>query len=133
MGTKRTSGNRWERRSGQESEGDEGGVGNAQTRHRDTSRHQASMIPDTSQDGPTYAMALQNDQGASLHDDRKRTTASVATGDREDRSTLVRVRWTQQNTAHLQRRPWVGNGKGRPTDQMWSDEGWCEKVREFIL
>jgi len=38
-----------------------------------------------------------------------------------------------KNAAHLQHCPWVGDGLGRSTEQMWSDEDWCEKVAEFIL
>ena len=27
----------------------------------------------------------------------------------------------------------MGDGKGRSTEQMWSDEKWCEKVLELVL
>jgi len=35
--------------------------------------------------------------------------------------------WTPQNSAHIQRCQWVGDGKGRSTEQMWHDERWCER------
>jgi len=30
--------------------------------------------------------------------------------------------WTTQNAVHLQRYPWVGDGKGRSAEQMWRDD-----------
>jgi len=41
--------------------------------------------------------------------------------------------WTPQNAAHLQRRPWVGDWKGRSAEKMWRDEKWCEQAMEFIM
>jgi len=40
--------------------------------------------------------------------------------------------WTPQNAAHLRHCPWVGDGKGRTADGMWSDEEWCAEVEDFI-
>jgi len=41
--------------------------------------------------------------------------------------------WTPQNAAHLLRCPWVGDGRGRSSEQIWEDEKWCEGVADFIL
>jgi len=41
--------------------------------------------------------------------------------------------WMPQNAAHLQQCPWVADGVGRSTEQMWRDERYCEQVFEFIL
>ena len=40
--------------------------------------------------------------------------------------------WTPQNAAHLRECAWVGDGKGRRAEMMWSDEEWCAAVEEFI-
>ena len=41
--------------------------------------------------------------------------------------------WTPQTAAHLLSCPWVGDGKGRTSEQLWGDEEWCEKVADFIM
>jgi len=41
--------------------------------------------------------------------------------------------WTPQNAAHLLRCPWVSDGRGRTSEQVWEDEMWCEAVVEFIM
>jgi len=52
---------------------------------------------------------------------------------RTDESCCVCDGWTPQNAAHLQRCPWVGDGKGRSKEQMRRDEKWCEQVVDFIM
>ena len=41
--------------------------------------------------------------------------------------------WTAQNAAHLMDCPWVGDGKGRKSEMIWTDEKWCEAVARFIM
>jgi len=41
--------------------------------------------------------------------------------------------WTPQNAAHLLGCPWVGDGRGRTSEQVWEDEKWCEAVADFIM
>jgi len=41
--------------------------------------------------------------------------------------------WTAQNAVHLMSCPWVGDGKGRQSEMLWEDEGWCEAVAGFIM
>jgi len=41
--------------------------------------------------------------------------------------------WTPQNAAHLLGCPWVGDGRGRTSEQMWGGEEWCGKVADFIM
>jgi len=40
--------------------------------------------------------------------------------------------WTPQNSAHLYRCPWVGDGVGRSREQAREDEKWCEAVARFV-
>jgi len=81
-----------------------------------------------------YVVVPRSDKRASLHDDGQRTTAPMAKGDREDRGARVCCDgWRPQNAAHLQRCLWVGDGKGRSTEEIWNDEKWCERVVEFLL
>jgi len=41
--------------------------------------------------------------------------------------------WTPQNAAHLLGCPWVGDDRGRTSEQVLEDERWCEAVAEFIM
>jgi len=41
--------------------------------------------------------------------------------------------WTVQNAAHLLSCPWVGDGKGRTMQMIWSDEKWCEDLARFVM
>jgi len=41
--------------------------------------------------------------------------------------------WMPQNAAHLLGCPWVGDGRGRTSEQVWEDEKWCEAVAEFLM
>jgi len=39
----------------------------------------------------------------------------------------------QRFNTFIQQCPWVGDGLGRSTAQVWADEKWCGQAREFIL